>query len=201
MTPPEVEVALKGGAVVLDLRQPRVFAAEHLPGAINLQFNRADLAERADRVLPRDVEYVVLAEPDVVAAVAVKLLREAGFKVVGHLESGLNAWKVDGRNVEQLHAIEVDELKSELDRYQVVDVRDGYEYRHGHIVDAILFPSGEAWQRLAELSSNRPLAVICASQNRSALVASMLQRAGREPVVVMGGMTGWLERGYPVAVK
>jgi hydroxyacylglutathione hydrolase len=184
--------------VVLDLRQPRHFAAGHLVGAINLQFNRADLAERAEMVLATEVEYLVHAEPDPIAMVAVSILQQAQFKVAGHLAGGLRAWETEGRAVERMRIIDVDELRADRDRYVVIDVREGFEYRHGHIAGAIPLPSGEAWTRAEALSGDRPMAVVCGDQVRSSLVASILLRAGREAVLVVGGMVGWLERGYPL---
>ena len=41
------------------------------------------------------------------------------------------------------------------------------------------------------------IAVVCGDQTRSVAVASMLQHAGRDARLVMGGMVDWLERGYP----
>lgn len=198
MTPEEVRDAVAAGAIVLDLRVPRSYAAGHVPGAVTMQFNRADLADRAQLVLPRDQPLVVHAEPEPIARVAVKLLRDAGFEVAGHLEGGLAAWKASDAPTAELPLIDVDELHDALDDYLVVDVREGFEYRHGHIAGAILMPSGEAWQRAGELPAGRPLAIVCGDQTRSAAVASMLLRAGRDPRLVMGGMVDWLERGYPV---
>jgi hydroxyacylglutathione hydrolase len=198
VTAPDVTEALERGAVVLDLRPPRVFAAAHLPGAINVQFNRADLGDRAEMVLPKDVAYVIHGEPEPVAAVAVEILEEAGFKVEGHLAGGLRAWETAGGAVERLRAIDVDELRSGLDRYQVIDAREGFEFRHGHIAGAIMLPSAEAWTKAEAIRSSRPLAVVCGDQVRSTLVTSILLRVGKEAVLVMGGMAGWLERGYPV---
>ena len=198
MTPREVGEALERGAVVLDLRPPRSFAAGHLPGALNLQFNRADLAERAAMVLPKEAEYVVHGEPDLIAVVAVKILQGASFKVIGNLVGGLYAWDTAGRAMQHLPVIDVDELGARLDSYTVVDAREGYEYRYGHIAGAILLPSGEAWQRAQGLSSGRPLAVICGDQVRSSFVASILSRVGSDAVLVMGGMADWQERGYPL---
>jgi hydroxyacylglutathione hydrolase len=198
VTAPDAREALLRGAVVLDLRPPRLFSAAHIPGAVNVQFNRADLGDRAEMVLPKDVEYLVHAEPDPVAVVAVELLQHAGFRVGGHLAGGLRAWETAGGAVERLRVIDVDELKSGLDRYQVIDAREGFEFRHGHIAGAILFPSGEAWTKAEAIRSSRPLAVVCGDQVRSSLVASILLRVGKDAVLVMGGMAGWLERGYPV---
>jgi hydroxyacylglutathione hydrolase len=198
MTPDEVAVAVAAGAVVLDLRAPRPFAREHLPGAVTMQFNRADLADRAELVLPRDVPLVIHAEPEPVARVAAELLAGAGFRVAGRLDGGLAAWRAAGRPTVELLLLDVDELREQLDALEVLDVRERFEFRHGHIPGARLLPSGEAWSRLEELPAGRVIAVVCGDQTRSAAVASMLQRAGRDVRLVMGGMVDWLERGYPI---
>lgn len=197
MTPAEVKAALAEGAVALDLRPPRPFAAGHLPGGLTMQFNRADLADRAEMMLPPDLRYVVHAEPEPIAKVAVELLREAGFAVLGHLEGGLKAWQEEEGAVEELPLIDVDELRDALADYLVVDAREGFEHRHAHIAGAQLLPPGDAWERAGELPEGRRLAVVCGDQTRSAFVASILRRHGRDGVLVMGGMVDWLERGYP----
>jgi hydroxyacylglutathione hydrolase len=198
MTPEEVKQAAAEGALVLDLRPPRPFASGHVPGAVTMQFNRADLADRAELVLPKELPLVVHAEPEPIATTAVSLLREAGFDVRGHLEGGLAAWREAGEQVAELPLLDVDELRERLDDFLVLDVREGFEFRHGHLANARLLPSGEAWEKAAELPADRPIAVICGDQTRSAAVASMLLREGREAVLVMGGMVDWLERGYPI---
>jgi rhodanese-related sulfurtransferase len=198
MTPAEVEAAVRGGAVVLDLRPPRPYATEHLPAALTMQFNRADLADRAELMLPRELRLVVHAEPEPIARVAVGILRGAGFEVLGHLEGGLGGWKEASLPTESLPVVDVDELYSGLDGYTVVDAREGFEHRHGHIAGALLFPPGDAWERADELPARTPLAVVCGDQTRSAYVASVLRWHGRDAVLVMGGMVDWLERGYPI---
>jgi rhodanese-related sulfurtransferase len=198
MTPDEVAARQDAGAVVLDLRAPRPFARGHVPGALTMQFNRADLADRAELLLPRDRPLVVHAEPAPIARVAVDLLAAAGFDVLGSLDGGLAAWRAAGRPAAELPLIDVDELHARLGELEVIDVREPFEYRHGHVPGARLLPSGEAWSRLDEPAADRPPAVICGDQTRSAAVASMLLHAGRDARLVMGGMVDWLERGYPV---
>jgi hydroxyacylglutathione hydrolase len=198
MNAAEVKEAIEHGAVVLDLRPPRPFAAEHLPGALTMQFNRADLADRAELQLPPDLELVVHAEPEPIAKAAVEILAGAGFRVLGHLEGGLRAWKEAGGATERLPLLDVDELHEGLAGYTVVDARELFEHRHAHIAGALLFPPADAWDRAEELDAGRPLAVVCGDQTRSAYVASVLARRGRVAVLVMGGMVDWLERGYAV---
>jgi hydroxyacylglutathione hydrolase len=198
MSPGEVAAAIADGVVVLDLRAPRLFARAHLPGALNLQFNRADLADRAELVLPRALPLIVHAEPEPIARVAAELLGAAGYTVAGRLDGGLAAWTAAGRETVELPLLDVDALRDQLGSLMVLDVREPFEFRHGHVAGARLLPSGEAWSRLDEVPADRPLAVVCGDQARSATVASMLQRAGHDVRLVMGGMVDWLERGYPI---
>jgi hydroxyacylglutathione hydrolase len=196
MTAHDVSAAQAGGAVVLDMRLPRVFAKGHVPGAVNLQFNRADLADRAEMVLPRDRRYIVHAEPDAIARAAVDLLREAGFSIEGHLEGGLGAWKTAAMPLASIPVLSVEQLRDDGGLIPV-DARDPFEYKHGHVPRAVLLPWTEAWRRAATAPSGA-LAVICGDEVRSALVASILRREGRDVRLVVGGMVDWNERGYPV---
>jgi hydroxyacylglutathione hydrolase len=197
MTPQEVAAAADAGAVLLDMRLPRVFARGHATGAVNLQFNRADLADRAEMVLPKDRRYVVHAEPAPLASAAVDIMREAGFDVVGALDGGLAAWRSAGLPVEILPIMDVDELQRRAASLVTVDARDPFEYRHGHVPGAALLSWTKAWAHAGDAPAGQ-LAVICGDEVRSALVASILQRTGRDVRLVVGGMVDWNERGYPV---
>lgn len=192
-----VESALTQGAIVLDVRPALRFAAGHLPGAVNLQFNRADLADRALLALPRDLEIVVHGEPEAVAGEAVDLLIGAGFRVAGYLRGGLAAWEDAGKPVARLRVMSVDDLHANISDFQVIDARERHEYRRGHIEGAFLLPSTSAWANASSVPDNLALAVHCADIARSGLVASILTRAGRDVSLVAGGMNAWREKGYP----
>ncbi|HET7038753.1 MAG TPA: rhodanese-like domain-containing protein [Gemmatimonadales bacterium] len=198
MTPAEVRAAAAAGAVVLDLRQPRPFATEHVPGAVNFQFNRADLADRAEMALPRDVPFVVHAEPDPIGRVAGEILAQAGFDVRGTLAGGLRAWKAAGLDTTTLPLLTVEQLRQRRSAFRVLDTREGFEYRYGHIPGAELLEWTEAWDRADGVPAGAPLALVCGDQVRSAYVASVLLRAGKPAHLVFGGMVDWLERGYEV---
>jgi hydroxyacylglutathione hydrolase len=198
MTPADVHGLIAGGAVVLDMRPPRIFAAEHLPGAVNIQFNRADLADRAEMAFPKDRNAIVHAEPEPIAKSAVEILQQAGFTVAGHLEGGMKAWKAAALPTESLPVIGVDVLNTRIGELEVIDVREGYEYKHGHVPGARLLPWTEMWARADAESAGRPAAVVCGDQVRSAWAASVLQRAGRAVSLVMGGMADWTERALPI---
>lgn len=198
MTPAEVDVALRGGSVLLDMRLPRVFAAEHVPGAINVQFNRADLVDRAELVLPKDVAFIVHAEPEAIAKMAVGLLAGAGFRVEGYLQGGLTAWKAAQLPTTSIDVLGVDDIHARAGELQVVDAREPFEFKHGHVPGARLLPWTDAWEKAAAFTADKPVAVICGDEVRSALVASILARTGQQVRLITGGMVDWNERGFAV---
>lgn len=197
MTPQEVKEAQAAGAAVLDLRTPKRFAQEHLKGAINLQFNRADLVDRAELVLPMDLPLVVHGEPAAIGKMAAKLLEEGGFNVLGHLEGGLKGWKEAGFDLVALATIDVDTLHDNLDDWHVVDARDRFEFKYGRVPGSSILSWTEAWDGANDFQDpGKPVAVICGDEVRSSLVASMLARLGHDPALVMGGMVDWIDREY-----
>jgi hydroxyacylglutathione hydrolase len=199
MMPVDVRAVRQEDATVLDMRLPRLFAREHLPGAVNLQFNRADLVDRAEMVLPKDARFIVHAEPEAIAKIAVDLLSGAGFRVLGHLEGGLKAWKDAGEPTESIPVMGVEELHRDGASFTVVDVRERFEFKHGHVPGAALLVWTEAWARAGEAPDHGlPLAVMCGDEVRSSLVSSILRRHGRDVRLVVGGMVDWLEHGYAV---
>ncbi len=198
MIPQAVRAAAAAGAVILDMRPPKPFATEHVPGAVNFQFNRADLADRAELSLPTSATYIVHAEPEPIAKVAVDLLTKAGFTVAGYLEGGLKGWKATGFPTATLPLMNVDELKDGLDTFRVIDTREGFEFRYGHIPGSEVLEWTEPWDKFEGVDDQKPLALVCGDQVRSSFVASIMQRAGKDARLVFGGMVDWLERGYPV---
>lgn len=79
----------------------------------------------------------------------------------------------------------------------LIDVREAYEYRQGHIPGARNIPLAELTERLSEVPDN--VVVICASGNRSARAASLLSQQGYAHVAnLMGGTQAWILRGREI---
>lgn len=178
------------------MRVPAAFVEGHIAGAVNLQFNRADLAERAAMVLPKERPYLMVAEPDVIARTGAEILSAAGYDVGGFLEGGMAAWTAEGLPTEALPAVTVDELQNRTTQLVVIDVRESYEFNYVRIPGATNHPSTQAWATLGSLPDG-PLAIVCADETRSAFIASAAASIGRDARLVRGGMTSWLARGFP----
>lgn len=89
-----------GDVVVLDVRTPEEFAAGHLPGAVNIDVNASDFADRIGQLEP-DATYAVYCRSGNRSAVAVDHMVDAGFDDVEHLEGGIGAWQAAGGSVER----------------------------------------------------------------------------------------------------
>lgn len=100
----------------------------------------------------------------------------------------------------------VEALKQRLDHGDdvlILDVRNAEDYagEQGHIAGSRNIPLEQLEQRRDELGDyqERPVALVCRTDRRSAKAAQLLAQAGFGDVhVVRGGMTRWRELGYPV---
>ena len=70
----------------------------------------------------------------------------------------------------------------------VVDVRSPAEFRAGAYPGAINIPLQELGRRVAEIKSDRPVILYCASGVRSSSAAALLKKAGFTDVVNAGGL-------------
>ena len=90
----------KNKVVVLDVRTPGEFAAGHIAGAINIDFQNGDFSERLGK-LDRDKSYLVHCAVGGRSTKALPQLSKLGFKHVVHLDGGFKAWQAAGNPVEK----------------------------------------------------------------------------------------------------
>jgi uncharacterized membrane protein YdjX (TVP38/TMEM64 family)/rhodanese-related sulfurtransferase len=98
------------------------------------------------------------------------------------------------------------QLKDKLDLQQdvlVLDVRTAEDYigEQGHIANSKNIPVEDLGSRLTEIADyvERPIAIVCRTDRRSAKAAQLLTGKGFADVhVVKGGMTDWNQQGYEV---
>ena len=101
--------------------------------------------------------------------------------------------------------LRVEELKARADSKTglILDVRTAADFvgEQGHIAGALNLPLEELEARLADFGDDpeRPIAIVCRTDRRSAKAAALLARRGfADARVVRGGMTAWLAQGWPV---
>lgn len=195
------------GAAMLDTRSKADYLDRHVPGAVHLPADE-QLSNRIGFILPPEVPIVlVLADPAEYRSVVYSLARVGYENVVGYLAAGLEEWEAMGLPVTSgdVRDIEPNELSAMLEtgngaRPVVVDVREAWEYRSGHVADSVHIPLGELAQRVSELDSERPVAVICASGSRSQSAAAFLgQKSFKTVFNIIGGTSNWMRAGLPLS--
>ena len=202
LAPHAVEVGIAEGALLVDARTNEQFDEAHVPGAISASAYETGFATKVAKVVPADVELIVVAASDGYELEAAELLASVGLRVRGYLEGGMTAWRSEGRPVRRIELIDPGELAARIEEGDLVvlDVRDEDEYAQGHIPGSVHVPYGELPERQGELPRDRAIAAICSGGKRSGLAASILQREGFERIlhVAGGGVGTWRRAGRPV---
>jgi sulfur-carrier protein adenylyltransferase/sulfurtransferase len=97
------------------------------------------------------------------------------------------------------------ELKRRMDAgepFELIDVREPFEYEIARINGAKLIPLGEIGERLSELQRERPIIVHCHSGKRSAQAVELLQQHGFTKVYNLeGGIDAWSDQIDPNVPK
>ena len=86
--------------------------------------------------------------------------------------------------------------------FELIDVREPFEYEIARINGAKLIPLGEIGERLSELQRERPIIVHCHSGKRSAQAVGVLQHHGFTKVYNLeGGIDAWSDQIDPNVPK
>ena len=93
---------------------------------------------------------------------------------------------------------EFDKLRAQENPPVVIDVRGVGEWETRSVEGNLNLPLQELLQHLDEVPRDQPLVLYCKGGYRSAIAASILQRAGIDNVIdVLGGFDAWAEA-HPV---
>jgi molybdopterin/thiamine biosynthesis adenylyltransferase/rhodanese-related sulfurtransferase len=101
-------------------------------------------------------------------------------------------------NGDAIAEISPQELKQKMDAgetFELLDVREPFEYEIAHIDRAKLIPLGEIADRLHELKREQPIIIHCHSGMRSAQAVRLLQQHGFSKVYNLeGGIDAWSDQ-------
>ena len=217
VTPAQLKAMLRDGGelALLDAREEGSFSERHLFFAVPLPLSRLEL--RVAALVPRPTARVVVCDAgEGLAARAAARLASLGYRDVGVLDGGIEAWaeagfetfsgfnvpsKAFGEAVEEKlgtpHLSPL-ELKAKLDAGDdviVLDSRPLDEFRNMSIPGALDCPGAElVYRARAHVRSPHTLVVVnCAGRTRSIIGAQSLIDAGLENRVVAleNGTMGW----------
>jgi len=193
----DVTALLDAGAVVLDARDPREFAAGHLAGSLNVPAD-GRFAETAGMIIPPEEQVVVIAPQDREEEVVVRLARIGYDRVAGYLREPEAAFLGRPDRIARAGRISAAQLVAARRHPTppvLLDVRNPGELAEGAIPGAIHIPLAQLPGRLAEIPAGLPVVAYCAGGYRSSVAASVLRRAGFADVSdLLGGYGAWVTR-------
>jgi hydroxyacylglutathione hydrolase len=194
------------GAAMLDTRSKESYVTLHVPGAVHLE-SGDQLSSQVGFVLAPDYPLVLVLENVADYREIVYNLARVGFdKVVGYLSEGLDTWQAMGLPVTSgdIQDITSQDLYSLMvsgngSKPVILDVREPWEYQQGHLPGAVLIPLGQLAGRVKELDSEKAVAVVCQSGNRSQSGAAVLgQNQFKTIYNLLGGTSDWARQGLPL---
>jgi glyoxylase-like metal-dependent hydrolase (beta-lactamase superfamily II)/rhodanese-related sulfurtransferase len=205
LTPRQLEGKRSAGALVVDVRTDLQFDEAHIPRAVSIPVLQAGFGTRLAWLAEHDQELVLVGRDDADARHAAMLALAIGLRRLGGFRAGgMTVWRREHREVEHVERLPLERLanRAEADsELQILDVREQAERDEGHIPGSVFTPWHDLHDLPARLDPARPVAVVCASGQRAAVAASLLQRHGASRVihVVGGGVPKWGELGHPLS--
>ena len=178
----QVAKPLERGVWAVDARSGSDFARAHIPGAVNVELADS-FGSYVGWVVPfNDPLLLVVPEPEDVSLeeATVQLWRVGYERIQGYLAGGMDAWAasfpVSSYGVAGLE--ELCQAYRSGEAKHILDVRQKREWDRGHIPESRHIFVGDLGGRIDEVPRDGEVWAICASGQRSAIAASLLDREG-----------------------
>ncbi len=111
----------------------------------------------------------------------------------------ISDWKNEKAKIEQISVQEINEILSNKNDMQFIDVRRAAEHKSGHAPKTINLPLNNLVNEIEKLDPTKPTYVICQGGYRSSAGTSILERAGFKKVYnVSGGTAAWKNAGLEI---
>lgn len=193
-------VANETSAIVLDTRDPRVFAKGFIPNSINIGID-GSFAPWVGALVPGVTQPIlVLADEGRETEVVTRLARVGYDNTLGYLKGGFKSWLQAGKEVDSIESVSGSEFARRFrnSRPPVVDVRKENEFAGGHVEGAVNIPLDYLNDHLSEIPRQGEVYLHCAGGYRSMIAASILKARGWDNIIdVDGGFKAIAETDVP----
>ncbi len=199
LSPDAFEMAAnETSALILDTRDPQIFARGFVPNSINIGID-GSFAPWVGAMIPDIKQEIILVTDEGREEEVITRLARVGYDyTIGYLKGGFNAWKEAGKEVDRVSSISADELSEILrkEKVNVLDVRKKSEYLSEHLMDSENAPLDFINESMAQLDKNKTYYVHCAGGYRSMIFNSILRARGFDKLVdIKGGFKSIKESG------
>ncbi|MEV7457693.1 MBL fold metallo-hydrolase [Pseudarthrobacter oxydans] len=194
----ELVSRLERGEWVVDLRNRVAFANTHLSSSVSFEYgDGTQFTAFLGWVLPWDEQLTLVgARQDVENAI-----RDLSRIGIDNPDAAIGSGPAElapGAATSSYDSVGWQEVLQKPEDDPIIDVRRTDEFAKSHIRDAVNIPLHELLRRLDEVPAGR-LWVHCGSGYRSAVAASLLQRAGRDVVHIDASFRDVNKAGFTMA--
>ncbi len=197
----EFSEAARAG-IIIDTRLPEAFAGGHVKSSYSIWLE--GLPVFGGYLIERETPiYLVLESASDLNTAFHHLTRIGMDNIRGVLTKNFESWRNAGLPIASSGTISPQNLKANLSKYYVLDVREISEFEdEGHIQGANHCYVGDLGRFIKQQSFDRPIVVTCSVGHRASLAVSILLKEGHQNVSnLLGGMTAWKQLGYPTKMK
>jgi hydroxyacylglutathione hydrolase len=206
LSPAAFEAAAnESGAILLDTRDPQIFAEAFVPNSINIGIDGSFAPWVGAMITDIKHPILIIAELGREKEVVTRLARVGYDNSIGYLEGGIESWKKAGLEIDSIESISAedfaDRISNEADA-AVLDVRKPSEYAGGHLPNAVSAPLDFISDSMQEVDKNKTTYVHCQGGYRSMIFASILKARGYDKLIdVKGGFKAMQDSGKFEIVK
>ena len=167
-------------AVILDTRNPGVFAQGFVPRSINIGIDGQFAPWVGSVVGDVKTPILLVTEAGREEETVTRLTRVGFDNLLGHLSGGFESWKNAEKEFDTVHRISADQFAAEVKVGEsvIVDVRKESEYRAEHVDEAYNKPLDFINDWFMEMHDDEPFYMHCAGGYRSMIAASILKARG-----------------------
>lgn len=198
----DFERLTKDGAVIIDARDSSAFGGCHIPGALNIGFEK-QLANWVGMVVEPTADILLVVHSRAAYDDMRTELHRIGYdNILGYLAGGIQSWIYSGRPVDRLEQVSVPELALRVTNREapiLLDVRTPAEWERGHIPGAQHLPFAEILSACCSLPTDSEVVVYCGSGYRSNMAGSYMKTHGYSNVKSLaGGVLAWGRAQHPL---
>jgi len=186
---------------LVDIRDSSVYAAEHIPGSVNI-----GIRGRFETWVGTMVPWAMQESGKLVVLGSRAELKEALHRLhrIGYEPSVITpeTWKAAKLPTKKVEFIKPSELYSQMKAGTapiIVDVRLPNEWMGLRIGEVVNLPLTHLSELSAKLDPNQPVVTVCNSAYRSSMAIGLLEAKGFQKVTSLaGGSEAWINAGLPV---
>jgi glyoxylase-like metal-dependent hydrolase (beta-lactamase superfamily II)/rhodanese-related sulfurtransferase len=193
LTPQAFEnTANQTGAILLDTRDPQLFAKGFIPNSINIGLN-GKFAPWVGALITDLQQPILLITDEGKEQESITRLTRVGYDhTIGYLDGGFERWTDAGKEIDTIETISAETFELAVQDNEIIalDVRKPGEYESEHLEFTLSRPLDFIDDWMGEIDPEATYYIHCAGGYRSMIAASILKSRGVENVIDVAGGYG-----------